>query len=146
MLAPPMSKFHDRSMIDKLNTPFAHQSDDFLDRDSLFVFCSLRPSSTNSRFRSFDMLAFVQHMTGALCLLSFLCCMTVAAPITTGDENELMDNDSIFSKGNETLTKRVPGANRNNPIDATFDITNWEDLAEQNCQIMLCLMGGNRVL
>ncbi|KAI8627086.1 hypothetical protein F5Y19DRAFT_477975 [Xylariaceae sp. FL1651] len=40
---------------------------------------------------------------------------------------------------------RGDGSSRNSPIDASFDISGWENIAEENCYIMLCLMGGNRV-
>jgi hypothetical protein len=29
--------------------------------------------------------------------------------------------------------------------DADFDITNWLNIAEENCYAMLCLFDGNRV-
>ncbi|RAO73004.1 uncharacterized protein BHQ10_009016 [Talaromyces amestolkiae] len=41
-----------------------------------------------------------------------------------------------------TFSKR---SSRANPIDATFDITLWPNIAEENCFAMLCLQNGNRV-
>ncbi|KAH9894578.1 hypothetical protein F4778DRAFT_784013 [Xylariomycetidae sp. FL2044] len=34
---------------------------------------------------------------------------------------------------------------QNNPIDATFDVSGWPDIAEENCYVMLCVFNGQRV-
>jgi hypothetical protein len=44
------------------------------------------------------------------------------------------------------LIKRAPGDSSTNPIAATFDISNWADIAEENCYVMLCMYAGNRIL
>jgi hypothetical protein len=77
-------------------------------------------------------MAFFKSLTSRLCLFSLLCCATLAAPVAEPiDEAELV--------------KRVPGDSATNPIDATFNITNWPNIAEENCYAMLCLFDGNRV-
>ncbi|KAJ5195301.1 uncharacterized protein N7498_008739 [Penicillium cinerascens] len=48
------------------------------------------------------------------------------------------------SSNNEGLVKRA-GGSRNDPVHATFDITGWEDIAEENCYAMLCIRNGDRV-
>lgn len=42
-------------------------------------------------------------------------------------------------------TKRTQGTTRDNPIPITFDITNWPNIAEEDCYAMLCIFGGQRV-
>lgn len=77
-------------------------------------------------------MAFFKSLTSRLCLFSLLCSATLAAPVAEPiNEAELV--------------KRVPGASAADPIDANFDITNWPNIAEENCYAMLCLLGGNRV-
>lgn len=68
-----------------------------------------------------------------LCLLFLLCCSaTLGAPVP---EATNITESLTFPKRNT----------RANPIDATFDITLWPNIAEENCFIMLCLQNGNRV-
>ena len=67
----------------------------------------------------------------SLVLLTLLFSAAFAAPI--GD-----------SSNNEGLVKRA-GGSRNDPIHATFDITGWEDIAEENCFAMLCVRDGDQV-
>lgn len=52
---------------------------------------------------------------------------------------------STFPKDIDVIAKRDPGS-QGEPIDATFDITGWEDIAEENCRVMLCVLGGKRIL
>ena len=83
-------------------------------------------------------MAFVKSLVGRLCLFSLLCSTTLAAPVA-----ELFDEfDGPF---NETeLVKRNLG-DQDDPIDATFNIANWPNIAEQDCYAMLCLLNANRV-
>lgn len=37
-----------------------------------------------------------------------------------------------------------PGTSRNNPKNAELDISNWEDVSEEDCYAILCLEGGER--
>jgi hypothetical protein len=63
----------------------------------------------------------------------FLICLfpVFAAPITESPD--------------ETgLVARTAGSSRADPIQATFDITGWEGIAEENCYAMLCLLDGER--
>jgi hypothetical protein len=66
--------------------------------------------------------------TKLLCVLSLLCSVTFAAPVVGGDS--------------DGTAQGTPGSSEDNPIDATFDITGWPDLAEENCYAMLCLGKG----
>ncbi|KAF2149144.1 hypothetical protein K461DRAFT_271710 [Myriangium duriaei CBS 260.36] len=43
------------------------------------------------------------------------------------------------------INARGQGGTRQNPIPVTIDVSKWPNIAEQNCYIMLCLMGRNRV-
>jgi hypothetical protein len=43
------------------------------------------------------------------------------------------------------LLKRAPGDTQYEPIEATFDIHDWPNIAEEDCYITLCILGGNRV-
>ena len=92
------------------------------------------------------MVAFTQHSIGKLCLLSLLYSIVSAAPMAAVDTNESLRNESSLSKDIGVLTTRAPGDSFLEPIDATFDITGWESIAEQDCYVMLCLMNGRRVL
>jgi hypothetical protein len=67
-----------------------------------------------------------------LFLFSLLwCAATLAAPVIQVD-NEI------------ELFKRT-GSTQSDPTDAYFDITNWPDIAEEDCFVMLCVEGGNLV-
>ena len=68
--------------------------------------------------------------TKLLCVLSLLCSVTFAAPVAGS-----IDGTQLMKRG-------VPGRDKSNPIDATFDITGWPDLAEEDCYAMLCLGKG----
>lgn len=50
--------------------------------------------------------------------------------------------------GTPTIAEIKPRAtgDQNSPIDAEFDVTGWPLSAEFNCYVMLCVLGGNRVL
>jgi hypothetical protein len=54
-------------------------------------------------------------------LTLFICSVVVAMPIKEAD-----------------IAKRTPG-DANDPIEATFDVSNWQNIAEENCFAMLCL-------
>jgi len=60
--------------------------------------------------------------TKLLCVVSLLCYITFAAPI-----------------GGSSDGTGVPGSDENNPIDATFNVAGWPDIAEENCYAILCL-------
>lgn len=60
---------------------------------------------------------------------------TVAAPIVSS-------RGSIQHRAGIEFAKRN---NRNSPIDATFNVAGWQDIAEEDCYVMLCRYGGERV-
>ncbi|KAF2827067.1 hypothetical protein CC86DRAFT_466809 [Ophiobolus disseminans] len=43
------------------------------------------------------------------------------------------------------LVRRADGHTENDPIPATFNIAGWTSIAEENCFIALCILGGRRV-
>ena len=70
---------------------------------------------------------------GKLCLFPVLC-FTVFV-VSTFDPTKL-----------SSLQKRVNlDDNEANLITGNFDVTNWPNLAEQDCYIALCLLDGRRV-
>ena len=71
-------------------------------------------------------MTFVENFVVRLCIFSSLFSAALAAP--TGAD----------------LVKRA-GDNPTDPIEANFDITGWEDLAEEDCYAMLYLLGGKKV-
>ena len=70
-----------------------------------------------------------------LCLLSLLSSVTLAAPVA--EPIEEIDSEP-------GLVKRA-GGSHGDPIDATFNIAGWPNIAEENCFVMLCMLGGERV-
>jgi hypothetical protein len=66
-------------------------------------------------------------------LLSLTPSLTYAAPFNDGSKNSLMKRYGDGSS--EAQAKK-----------AVFDTEGWEDLAEMNCFIMLCVLGGKRTL
>ncbi|KAI0169910.1 hypothetical protein GGR52DRAFT_592504 [Hypoxylon sp. FL1284] len=75
---------------------------------------------------------------GKLFLLSLSCSTAIAAPAA-----ELLDETEARENGS-SLAVRASGTQRD-PIPAHFDITGWENIAEEDCYVMLCLENGNRV-
>ncbi|KAF1990254.1 hypothetical protein K402DRAFT_401118 [Aulographum hederae CBS 113979] len=73
-----------------------------------------------------------KSFTTSLCLYSLLFSAALAAP-------------TAEVHGESQLVKRDPGDSKEDPLPATFDISNWPDIAEENCFAMLCLRGGDRV-
>ena len=67
-------------------------------------------------------------------VLSLLCSVTIAAPVI-----DFIDGIAHLKRGNGESGQ--PGT-KDNPKDATFDVTDWPDLAEQDCYAMLCLGKG----
>ncbi|KAG2024222.1 hypothetical protein GB937_003869 [Aspergillus fischeri] len=68
--------------------------------------------------------------------LLFLCLFPVfAAPVI-----EPTDETGLVARTGNT----APGGSKGNPKAATFDITGWEDIAEEDCYVMLCLKDGER--
>ena len=86
---------------------------------------------------------FFKTLPIRLCLFSLPLSAIFAAPVNEID-NELMAR--YDENGVVKLLERAPGDTARNPIDVTFDISSWPDIAEENCFVMLCLMNGNRVL
>ena len=68
--------------------------------------------------------------------LLFLSCSPVFAVPVNGSRGEA---DLIARAGNNGK-----GTSKSNPKDAKFDITGWEDIAEDDCYVMLCLKNGER--
>lgn len=88
-------------------------------------------------------MAFFKSLVGKLCIFSLLCSATIAAPLADVPLADGMNEpDVAFNK--RDLGKRVL-RDQNNPIDVTFNIAGWPNIAEQDCFAMLCLLGGNRV-
>lgn len=82
-----------------------------------------------------------QSFLGKLCLFSILCPITLSAPVIEQGTHvyALSSNESYLIK------KRVLG-DQNNPFPATFNIAGWPNIAEEDCYVMLCLLGGQRTL
>jgi hypothetical protein len=68
-----------------------------------------------------------------------MCSATLAAPVP-----ELINGSQIHSS-ELGLVKRVRGDSPANAIEGSFDVTNWPNIAEENCYAMLCLLEGNRI-
>lgn len=84
-------------------------------------------------------MVFSKSFIGKFCLFLFWWTATIAVPIT-----ELVDE--IETRENVTyIMKREAGDSASDPVNAEFDITGWENIAEEDCFVMLCLRGGNRV-
>lgn len=70
---------------------------------------------------------------GKLYLLSI--CWNVATAVPVVEPNGRMD-----THGNAADTiKRAPGDSRREPKPVTFNTNRWEDSAEYNCYVMLCI-------
>lgn len=82
-------------------------------------------------------MTFSKSSIGKLCLLSLTFTTALAAP-ATDLISELETREEV-----RDLTRRA-GESESNPVDATFDISGWENIAEMNCYVMLCLKGGKR--
>ncbi|KAI0548066.1 hypothetical protein F4679DRAFT_596972 [Xylaria curta] len=62
---------------------------------------------------------------------------------TQEDEGEYYDSvKSAEWQGDANLDKRVTG-DSNNPISITVDVSGWQDIAEENCYVILCQYHGN---
>ncbi|KAF2152770.1 hypothetical protein K461DRAFT_313393 [Myriangium duriaei CBS 260.36] len=72
-------------------------------------------------------------MVGKLFYLSILYDVSIAAPTA--------DRRGVSS----SLLRRGDRGSKTNPIPATFDITQWPDIAEENCYVMFCKLNGNRL-
>lgn len=66
----------------------------------------------------------------------------LASPVLT---TPILEPDAAGTPPYTEIKPRRIG-DQNDPIDAEFDVTGWPLSAEFNCYIMLCVMGGNRVL
>ena len=74
------------------------------------------------------MAVFKKSVLQRLCLF-LLASYTFAAPIIKDDE--------------ASLDKRTPPLGSNaNPYHVYFDISGWQDIAEEDCRIALCELGG----
>ena len=82
-------------------------------------------------------MALGRYLLTSLCLAPLLFFVVSAAPFS-----ELADMNEDLSDTRD-LVKRV-GETRFNPVHATFDITGWPGIAEENCYAMLCMHGGDR--
>ncbi|KAF2963464.1 hypothetical protein GQX73_g10109 [Xylaria multiplex] len=77
-------------------------------------------------------------LLGKFCVLAACCSAILAAPLAESSVEYGTDYDK------SQLSTRASGT-RNDPKDAFFNIAGWENIAEEDCFAMLCLMGGNRV-
>ncbi|KAF4162545.1 hypothetical protein CNMCM6936_001974 [Aspergillus lentulus] len=73
-----------------------------------------------------------KYLIGRPCLLSLFCSPALAAPV-----DNLADEAAL-------ITRADRGSVKSNPKDATFDVTGWKDISEEDCYVMLCLKGGER--
>ncbi|KAI0546004.1 hypothetical protein F4679DRAFT_599062 [Xylaria curta] len=83
-------------------------------------------------------MAVLNSILSKLCLLLLCCSVVLGAPITESE----VEHETDYA--NNQLSRRA-GGSKNDPKDASFDITGWENIAEEDCYAMLCLMGGERV-
>ncbi|GFF70574.1 hypothetical protein IFM47457_02670, partial [Aspergillus lentulus] len=67
--------------------------------------------------------------------LSLLVCFLSAAPVI-----EPTHETGLVARTGNT----APGGSKGNRKAATFDTTGWEDIAEEDCYVMLCLKGRER--
>lgn len=74
-------------------------------------------------------------LTSQTFLLSLLFSVAFAAPF-----NEPVEAGLVARAGDGG----EPGKSKSNPKNAEFDISNWEDISEEDCYAMLCLKGGER--
>ncbi|KAI0528410.1 hypothetical protein GGR58DRAFT_509383 [Xylaria digitata] len=77
-------------------------------------------------------------LVGKFCVLLVCCSAILAAPLAGSSVEHGADYDEI------RLSARGDGT-QNDPKDAFFNIAGWQNIAEEDCYAMLCLMGGNRV-
>ncbi|KAF7155894.1 hypothetical protein CNMCM5623_008774 [Aspergillus felis] len=76
-----------------------------------------------------------QYLINRLCLLSLFCSLALAAPV-----DKLADDAALIARADDN----GKGSRKSNPKDATFDVTEWKDISEQDCYVMLCLKDGER--
>ena len=84
---------------------------------------------------------FFQALLIRLCLFCLPISTILATPV------DLVNNQTMMRRGGMDVAhvwRRAPG-DQDNPVDATFDITGWPNIAEEDCFAMLCLEGGKRV-
>ncbi|KAK5632912.1 hypothetical protein RRF57_008626 [Xylaria bambusicola] len=56
------------------------------------------------------------------------------------DEDQFFDSSKpAMGQSDTSLAKRTAG-NTNNPILITVDVSRWQDIAEQNCYVIICHM------
>ncbi|CAJ2507895.1 Uu.00g090810.m01.CDS01 [Anthostomella pinea] len=70
-------------------------------------------------------MSFPKSFIGKLCFLLLSCSTTFAAPVAE-PKAEI-----------ETSVVRRAGGSKGDPVDASFDITGWENIAEEDCYVML---------
>lgn len=75
-----------------------------------------------------------KSLTSGLCLMSLFFSVALTVPV-----NEPMEHSGLSARAGTN-----DGSSRQNAKEATFDVTGWEDIAEENCYDMLCLRGGER--
>jgi hypothetical protein len=73
-------------------------------------------------------------------LFSFLCSATFAALVIERDKYARSINETLL------VEKRALGDSENTLFPVIFNIAGWENIAEENCYIMLCLLNGKRTL
>ncbi|KAF4153157.1 hypothetical protein CNMCM6069_001119 [Aspergillus lentulus] len=76
-----------------------------------------------------------QNLVSQLFLLLLSCSPVFTVPVNVPGGGA----DLIARAGNNGK-----GTSKSNPKDATFDVTGWEDIAEEDCYVMLCLKNGER--
>jgi hypothetical protein len=78
-------------------------------------------------------MAFFKSPLGLLCVASLLLhsSLTFAAPVEAVEATKVV--------------KRATGTEAD-PHQATFDISGWPDIAEEDCFIALCILDGRRIL
>ncbi|KAI1170211.1 hypothetical protein F4777DRAFT_584136 [Nemania sp. FL0916] len=82
----------------------------------------------------------LSKIVGKLLFFYLSCSSTFAIPVSEV-LRDVEDSENITY----SIMTRGDGSSKSSPVDASFDISGWENIAEENCYIMLCLMDGNRV-
>ncbi|QIX02297.1 hypothetical protein AMS68_007814 [Peltaster fructicola] len=88
------------------------------------------------------MVAISHKLLSKVALLTLLSSTVLAAPIAVVEAD---DSPADSGEPSDDLQTRAPGDSASQPIQANFNIDGWEDIAEENCRVMLCILGGNRV-
>lgn len=82
-------------------------------------------------------------------LLALLASYAIAAPIAKEDVAAAQDEESVAKRSSGSSGNPIvipPSGTQSDPFDVTFNIAGWPNIAEEDCRIMLCELGGTRLL